>query len=171
MFIRVVLAGLSALVLAVMLAAPAHAHQPVILDEKDSSPAKGPLLVDGTVSFAVYATVARGQERGFRFQLGSGERLALQYLILDEPPANALPQRGLPRVTLIDPKGRRSVLAVTERTKFYEPYSKRTYLYLSRVEQNGLKGTYKVIVRGRSTAPVLATMAVGYREVPGTVVE
>jgi len=153
------------------LAGPAKAHQPVILDERDSTPSAGPLLVDGTVSFAVYATVARGQERGFRFKLASGDRLAMQYLIFDEPPGNALRPGALPRVTLIDPQGRTSVLAVNERTEFYEPYSKKTYLFLSRVEQSGVAGTYQVIVRGRSPEPVPVSIAVGFREVPGRVIE
>lgn len=153
------------------LAGPAQAHQPVILDERDTTPSAGPLLVDGTVSFAVYATVARGQERGFRFKLASGDRLAMQYLIFDEPPGNTLRPGALPRVTLIDPQGRKSVLAVNERTEFYEPYSKKTYLFLSRVEQSGVAGTYQVIVRGRSPQPVPVSIAVGFREVPGRVID
>ena len=168
---RAAMAGVIGLALALMMSVPAQAHQPVILDGKDTTPAAGPLLVDGTVSFAVYATVARGQERGFRFQLARGDRLAMQYLIFDELPANALRPGELPRVTLVNPQGRRSVLAVKERTEFYEPYSKKTYLFLSRVEESGLAGTYEVIVRGRSSAPVPVTIAVGYREVPGTVIE
>jgi len=152
-------------------AAPAMAHQPVVLDDRDTTPTAGPLLVDGTVSFAVYATVMRGQQRGFRFRLAMGDRLAMQYLVVDEPPANALRPGALPRVTLIDPQGRRSVLAVKERTEFFEPYSKKTFLYLSRVEQTGGAGTYQVIVRGRSPEPVPVTIAVGYREVPGTVID
>lgn len=166
-----VLALVGALFMVVTGAAPAMAHQPVLLDDQDSTPSAGPLLVDGTVSFAVYATVQRGQERGFRFRLAKGDRLAMQYLIFDELPANALRPGELPRVTLVNPQGRRSVLAVKERTEFYEPYSKKTYLFLSRVEESGLAGTYEVIVRGRSSAPVPVTIAVGYREVPGTVIE
>jgi hypothetical protein len=165
------IALLGALLLVIVGAAPAVAHQPVLLDDQDTTPSAGPLLVDGTVSFAVYATVARGQERGFRFRLATGDRLAMQYLIFDEPPANALRPGALPRVTLIDPQGRRSVLSVKERTEFYEPYSKKTYLYLSRVEQTGSAGTYQVLVRGRAPEPVQVTIAVGYREVPGTVVD
>ena len=151
-------------------AGPASAHQPVILGPGDASPATGPLLPDGTVSYAVRAEVAKGQERGFRFALKRGDRLATQLLILDMPPANRLAANELPRVTLIDPKGRRTVLAINERTEFYEPYSKQTYLYLSRVERSALPGTYRVIVQGRSAEPVDATIAVGYREVPGRVI-
>ena len=112
-----------------------------------------------------------GQERGFRFVLKEGDRLAMQLLIFDESPANALAPSALPRVTMIDPIGRRTTLVVNERTEFYEPYSKTTYLFLSRIDRSAVPGTYRVIVRGRSATPVDATVAVGYREVPGQVIE
>lgn len=156
--------------LAIALAVPAQAHQPVDLGPTDSTPARGPLLPDGTVSYAVRATVATGEQRGLRFRLEQGDRLAVQLLILDEPPANALAASQLPRVTVIDPRGRRIGLPVRERTEFFEPYSGRTYLYLSRVDQAAAPGVYSVVVRGRSTTPVDAMIAVGYREVPGEVV-
>lgn len=165
-----VVAPLAVLVAAVTLATPGQAHQPVDLGPGDSSPARGPLLPDGTVSYAVRASVATGEERGFRFRLKQGDRLALQVLILDEPPANALTPAALPSVTAIDPRGRRISLPVRERTEFFEPYSGRTYLYLSRVDRTATPGEYTVIIRGRSATTVDTTVAVGYREVPGRVV-
>ena len=153
------------------LAGPAHAHQPVVLGPGDTTPLSGPLLPDGTVSYAVRADVAMGQERGFRFGLKNGDRLAVQLLIFDEPPANALAPSALPRVTIIDPTGRRTTLVANDRTEFHEPYSKTTYLFSSRVERSAVPGTYRVIVRGRSAQPVNATVAVGYREVHGRVIE
>ncbi|GDX30733.1 hypothetical protein LBMAG14_12090 [Actinomycetes bacterium] len=170
MKISAVAIALSAAILTAVFVAPAHAHQPVILDEGDGSPSSGPLLPDGTVSYAVYATVANKQARGFRFRLVEGDQLEVQYLISDEAPDNALTPKELPRVTLIDPKGRRSTLKVNERNEFYEPYSRKNYLYLSRIAEQGSPGTYRVIVRGRSVEPVETTIAVGSREVPGTVV-
>lgn len=156
--------------LALAFAAPAQAHQPVDLRAADASPERGPLLPDGTVSYAVRASVATGDERGFRFRLRQGDRLAVQVLILDEPPASTLPPSALPSVTVVDPRGRRIGMPVRERTEFFEPYSGRTYLYLSRVEQVAVPGEYSVIVRGRSSTRVDTTIAVGYREVPGRVV-
>jgi hypothetical protein len=154
----------------VFLAVPAQAHQPVDLGPADVSPVRGPLLPDGTVSYAVQASVEAGEERGFRFRLKQGDRLAVQVLIFDEPPANTLPASALPSVTVVDPRGRRLGLPVRERTQFLETYSGRTYLYLSRVERAAVPGEYSVIVRGRSTTPVDTTIGVGYREVPGRVV-
>ena len=154
-----------------LMAAPASAHQPVNLGPGDASPATGPLLVDGTVSFAVRAKVAKGQERGFRVALKRGDRLAAQLLILDQAPANQLAVAQLPRVTIIDPKGRRTDLTINERTTFFEPYSKTTYLFLSRTERAAVPGTYQMIIQGRAPEPVDATVAVGYREVRGTVID
>jgi len=51
---------------------PASAHQPVLLRDTDTTPAKGPLLVDGTVSFAVQASFAKaGQKKAFRAALNA----------------------------------------------------------------------------------------------------
>lgn len=168
--LRVALLVLVAMTVWLGVAGVATAHQPVILDESDARPQVGPLLPDGTVSYAVRAAVTRGEERGFRFRLASGDRLEVQYLIIDEAPANALAPFALPRVTLIDPNGRRSIMAVKERTEFFEPYSKTTYLYLSRTDGRAVPGTYQVLIRGRSATPVDVTVAVGYREVPGEVI-
>ena len=165
------MSAVSAVVAVVCLATPAHAHQPVILGPEDRSPRSGPLLPDGTVSYAVRATVTTGQERGFRFGLEDGDRLAAQMLIFDQAPVNALAPSALPQVTIIDPRGRRVVLSVDERTEFYEPYSKRSYLFLSRIERSAVPGTYRVVIRGRSSTAVDVTVAVGYREVPGRVIE
>jgi hypothetical protein len=164
-----------ALVLGLLLAGgllpgSASAHQPVNLDSSDRSPAKGPLLLDGTVSFAVYAPLAaRRMQRGFRFRMQEGQPLRLQLLITDTAPANAVPNRRQPVVLLVSPSGKRTTIRPDERTSFYEPYSRTSYLYLSRYSAVAEKGTYRVRVRARSSVPTNAVVAVGYREVPGQV--
>jgi len=157
------------LALGTLVAAPAHAHQPVRLTAADRTPAAGPLLVDGTVSFAVYATVREGTSRGFRVGMRAGQRLEIQLLIPDRAPANRLASASLPLVAVIDPAGRRTPLVIDERTPFYEPYSGTAYLYLARLTQTAKTGTYQVIVTGRSSTKVPVVIGVGYREVPGTV--
>lgn len=139
------------------------------LTSADRTPASGPLLVDGTVSFAVYATVREGTTRGFRVGMRQGQRLEVQLLIPDRAPANRLSSSALPRVTVIDPTGRRTALAIDERTPFYEPYSGTSYLYLARFTQGARSGTYQVIVTGRDAMKVPVVIGVGYREVPGVV--
>jgi hypothetical protein len=113
---------------------PIHDHAQVrVRYSADRTPARGPLLVDGTVSFAVYANVRKGQMRGFRVGLQSGERLEVQLLIPNQAPANSLSTSTLPVVTIIDPAGIRTVLPITERTEFIEPYSNTRILYLARL--------------------------------------
>ncbi len=152
-------------------AAPAHAHQPVPLNASDSTPARGPLLVDGTVSFAVYATVRKGTIRGFRVGLRAADQLAMQLLIPNSSPANRLSVAELPIVTVIDPTGKRTTMPITERTPFFEPYSGTSYLYLSRLAEPARAGIYQVTVTGNSDTKVPVVVAVGSREVRGTVID
>ena len=161
--------GLSLACASLIAAPPASAHQPVRLTAADGTPARGPLLVDGTVSFAVYATVRQGTTRGLRVGMQQGQRLEIQLLIPDRAPVNRLGSSQLPLVTVIDPAGRRTTMAITERTPFYEPYSATSYLYLARLVESARRGTYQVIVSGRSATKVPVVIGVGYREVPGVV--
>lgn len=170
---RVIWRGLAILALAFAISqvpATASAHQPVRLDAGDSTPKRGPLLLDGTVSFAVYAPLsARSMKRGFRFRMAAGQPLRLQLLITDTAPANAVPNRRQPVVVLRSPSGKRVVLRANERTPFYEPYSGTSFLYLARYSAVAERGTYRVSVRARSSVATTAVIGVGYREVPGIV--
>ena len=88
---KVQLLSLTSLIAIFSLALPAavQAHQPVVLLTGDTTPAKGPLLVDGTVSFAVRASFTRsGENRGFRAGFKAGDALAVQFLIVDKSPEN-----------------------------------------------------------------------------------
>ena len=65
----------------------ATAHQPLDLLDSDTSASKGPLIVDGTLSFAVRAAFTKaGQKKAFRAQFKEGEELTVQYLIVDKKP-------------------------------------------------------------------------------------
>ena len=163
------LAVICAAAVLVYLAPIAHAHQGVELTNRETTPEQGPLLVDGTVSFAVRTDIAKGDTRGFRFRLDQGDTLAVQLLIVDEAPGNTVGPSQLPRVTITDPQGRPIRMVVNERTEFYEPYGGRSYLYLSRVEREAIRGTYAVRITSRSSTPVETVIGVGYREVPGEV--
>ena len=170
--LRVTVGTALGLVAAVLFAGPVQAHQPVDLGPNDATPATGPLLVDGTVSFAVNAPLStRGQTRGFRVGFTKGQSVQVQLLIKDVSPANGLATSVLPQVTVTDPRGRSSVLPITERTPFYEPYSGTSYLYLARLKQPAIAGTYQVNVLSRSVQPIMAVIGVGFREVPGKVID
>ena len=72
------------------MASPATAHTPVNLLDSDTTPSAGPLLVDGTVSFAIRASFTKsGQKKAFRAALKKGEELVVEYLIVDKKPENA----------------------------------------------------------------------------------
>ena len=157
------------LVLTFLGSSSAHAHQPVELLNSDTTAAKGPLLVDGTVSFAVRASFTKaGEKKAFRADLKTGEPLAVQYLIVDKKPENTLKNTLLPQLVITSPSGKSVTLKFTERTKFYEPYGKTNYLYLSRYNATAEAGTYSFTLTARAKSSV--TIAVGEREVPGEVI-
>ena len=147
---------------------PANAHQPVVLLNSDTSAAKGPLLVDGTVSFAVRASFTKpGEKKAFRAGFKAGDQLSVQLLIIDKKPENKLKSSQLPTVVITDPMGASTSLKISERTKFFEPYSSTNYLYLARYTSTAKEGTYSFMVTSRAKSAV--TIAVGDREVQGEV--
>jgi hypothetical protein len=151
-------------------ALPAGAHQPVFLTAESARIPTSPVLVEGSISFAVTASFAKaGERKHFRFALREGEALKLEYLILDRSPENRLKNSKLPIVAVTSPSGKKLNLKINERTKFYEPYGRQNYLFLSRVNQGGESGIYTVALRARSKASVL--VAVGSREVRGEVMQ
>jgi hypothetical protein len=140
-----------------------------VLLNTDTTAAKGPLLLDGTVSFAVRASFAKaGEKKAFRADFKSGDAFAVQYLIVDKKPENAVKSTLLPQLLMTSPSGKSVALKLTERTKFYEPYGKTNYLYLGRYSAAAEEGTYSFTLSSRGKASV--TIAVGEREVPGEVI-
>lgn len=146
----------------------ALAHQPVVLLSTDTTAAKGPLLVDGTVSFALRAAFAKaGEKKAFRAQFKAGDALAIQYLIVDKKPESLLRTSELPTLVITSPMGTSLTLKFTERTKFYEPFSKVNYFYLARYKAVAQAGVYSFVITSKGKARI--TVAVGDREVRGEV--
>ena len=161
-------AFLLALTFSVGAISPAVAHQPVFLDSSTNKVERSPVLVDGTVSFAVTADFAKAAEiKHFRFALKQDEPLKLEYLILDRKPENSLSNAKLPQVTLKSPSGKSITLRINERTKFYEPFGRKNYLFLSRMSRAGEPGIYTVTIRARAKSSLI--VAVGSSEVRGEV--
>lgn len=159
----------SVLALAIFGMAPASAHQPVELLDSETTPSAGPLLVDGTVSFAVRASFAKaGQKKAFRAGLQEGDLLVVQYLIVDKRPENKLKNSQLPQLIITSPMGKKTVMKFTERTPFYEPWGRTNYFYLSRIREVAEAGIYSFVITARSKSAI--TLGVGVREVPGEVV-
>jgi len=165
---RRTLTALIALALAATLAAPASAHQPVFLLPTDTTPNAGPLLIDGTVSFAIRASFTKsGQKQAFRAALKEGDSLEIQYLIVDKKPENTLKNTMLPQLVVTSPSGKKLTMKLNERTKFYEPYGRTNYLYLARYSAPAEAGIYQFVATSRARAAI--TIAVGDKEIPGEV--
>jgi cytochrome b involved in lipid metabolism len=146
----------------------ARAHQPVELLNSDTTAAKGPLLVDGTVSFAIRAAFTKsGQTKAFRAQFKSGDQLSVQYLIVDKKPENTLRTSSLPSLVITPPTGSPVTIKFDERTKFYEPYGRVNYLYLARYNAVAQAGIYNFTIKSKSKAAI--TVAVGDKEIFGDV--
>ncbi len=165
---RRLLTAFIALALAATLAAPASAHQPVFLLPTDTTPNAGPLLIDGTVSFAIRASFTKsGQKQAFRAALKEGDSLEIQYLIVDKKPENTLKNTMLPQLVVTSPSGKKLTMKLNERTKFYEPYGRTNYLYLARYSAPAEAGIYQFVATSRARAAI--TIAVGDKEIPGEV--
>ena len=146
----------------------ANAHQPVELGSKNTRADQGPILVDGTISFALRAEFTKAnQERGFRASLKQGELLNFEYLIIDKAPENKMALTKLPTVTITAPDGAKSIVKYTERTKFYEPYGRTNYLYLARYSTTALEGIYNLSIKSNTKASI--TVSTGSKEIFGQV--
>jgi hypothetical protein len=147
-------------------AAPASAHQPVFLDENDPWPESGPLLVDGTISFAAYGSVDKpGATRGLSFNLQSGQPILVELLIPDQLPETAA---ALPHLTLLDPDGNPTDPTTTLGERFDEPFSKTSYRRIAKIEGTAPRaGTWGVVIT--NSVPSRFTLVVGQRETRGEV--
>ena len=148
---------------AILFSGVAHAHQPLVLLDSDTSAASGPLIVDGTLSFAVRAAFTKaGQKKAFRAQFNKGDALTVQYLIVDKKPENTTRNNSLPTLVITSPTGSKVTMKFTERTKFYEPYSRINYLYLGRYSSEAQSGIYSFMISSKGRAAI--TIGVGEKE-------
>ena len=150
--------------------AAASAHDPIILTANQTTPDQGPLLPDGTISFALYGTLlSAGETRGFRVTFNDGDSLYLSLLIPDLAPEADLAEAALPFIELTDPANETIRLSPTERVAFAEPFTGTNYVRLIELTTPAMGGTYSVVITG--DAPARFTVAVGEREMFGTPVE
>lgn len=167
---RFVMALGSLAVLLLAVSPPVAAHDPIFLTEGQKTPAAGPFLPDGTISFALYGRLdAGGDTRGFQVQLAAGDRLLVELLIPDRAPENRLADAELPTATVTAPDGSSFDLTPEMREPFDEPFTGTSYVGLSRLEGAAEAGVYDVVVTG--AVPARFTVAVGTREEFGTTVE
>ena len=161
---------ITAILLGLLPASIATAHDPIILTSDQRTPINGPLLIDGTISFALYGSLdTSGDTRGFRVQFKEGDPLYISILIPDLSPENSLSEDSLPIVNVEDPDGVIVKLAVTEKVSFPEPYTGTNYVRLTELRGTAIAGIYSVTVTGDS--PARFTVSVGEKEMFGTPVE
>ena len=150
------------------IASPAWAHTPVVLLDSDTTPNAGPLLVDGTISFAIQASFTKsGQKKAFRAALKKGEELVVEYLIVDKKPENAMNNTQLPRLVVTSPSGKKMTIKFNERTDFYYSSLKTNFIYLARYRAPAETGVYQFVATSRTPASVV--LVVGEKEIPGEV--
>lgn len=148
----------------------ASAHDPIIIDDSQTTPELGPLLLDGTISFALYGAIDGVDDtRGFRVRMEDGDRLQVQMLVPDLAPENELAVDDLPRLTIESPDGQTWTLEADVRVRFDEPFSRTSYLRLLDFSEAAVDGDYRVTVSGAKAARF--TVSVGVIERFGTAVE
>ena len=161
---------IAAVMLGLLPASIASAHDPIILTSGQQTPADGPLLVDGTISFALYGSLDTGGDtRGFRVQFKEGDPLSISILIPDLSPENTLDDVSLPFVNVEDPNGTTVKLSITQKVPFPEPFTGTNYVRLTEFRGTAIGGIYSVTVTGDS--PARFTVSVGEKEMFGSPVE
>ena len=121
-----------ALILVLAFASPLAAHDPVFLSEEHTSPEVGPLLPDGTISFALYGRLlAADSTQAFQAGFNEGEALALSLLIPAAFPETSFEVGSLPEIEVKRPDGSTFRLEPAFRQMFHEPYTNTRYLRLA----------------------------------------
>jgi len=162
---------LVATVLGVMLPGGlAFAHDPIIFTEAQTTPGAGPLLPDGTVSFALYGTLMRsGDSRGATVRFAAGDTLIMSLLVPALEPERSLDAASLPTLTLRAPDGSTRVVPPGEAVTFDEPFTSTSYVRYIQLSEPAQAGEYGVTVTG--VVPARFTLSVGTKEQFGTPVE
>ena len=151
-------------------ASVSHAHDPLFLLPDQETPSQGPLLPDGTISFALYGEfLTEGETRGFQANFEDGDLLQLELLIPALDPEQSLQQDQLPFIRLTTPDGSEQTLYPSIRTRFDEPFTNTSYFTLIRERGTAQGGVYDVVIVSR--APARFTTAIGIKEQFGTPVQ
>lgn len=164
--------GLSVAVLSagLLVGGTAFAHDPIIITDDQTTPEGGPLLPDGTISFALYGVIdAPGATRGLRVRFADSQTLNVTLLVPALDPEQALAEGDLPTLNVRRPDGSTAVLTASERVRFDEPFSGTSYLRLVEFVEPAHAGEYDLTVT--AAAPSRFTVSVGTIERFGTPVE
>ena len=169
-FLSLISLAVSFVFLATLWASVSHAHDPLFLFPDQETPSQGPLLPDGTISFALYGEfLTEGETRGFQANFEDGDLLQLELLIPALDPEQSLQQDQLPFIRLTTPDGSEQTLYPNIRTRFDEPFTNTSYFTLIRERGTAQGGIYDVVIVSR--APARFTTAIGIKEQFGTPVQ
>jgi len=169
-FLSLISLVVSFVFLVTLWASVSHAHDPLFLFPDQETPSQGPLLPDGTISFALYGEfLTEGETRGFQANFEDGDLLQLELLIPALDPEQSLQQDQLPFIRLTTPDGSEQTLYPNIRTRFDEPFTNTSYFTLIRERGTAQGGIYDVVIVSR--APARFTTAIGIKEQFGTPVQ
>jgi hypothetical protein len=135
----------------------AFAHTPFELLDTDTTATAGPLINDGTVTFAVKASFTEvNQTKAFRAAFKKGDRIKVKYLIADRKSARNLKAANQPTVTITSPSGAVTTMKLSKAKKYFERGTRVNYLVLSELNTQAEAGTYSFVItsKGKSTMTV-----------------
>ena len=169
-FLSLIMLSASVILFVTLWASVSHAHDPLFLSPDQETPSQGPLLPDGTISFALYGEfLAEGETRGFQANFKDGDLFQLELLIPALDPEQSLQQDQLPFLRLITPDGSEQILYPSIRTRFDEPFTNTSYFTLIQERGTAEGGVYDIVIVSR--APARFTTAIGIKEQFGTPVQ
>ncbi len=149
---------------------PGYAHDPIFIENTQLSPAEGPYLPNGNISFALYGRLENGSDsRGFRSKLQSGDKLVLSLLIPNLLPEKLLPLEQLPTLKVERPDKSSIELSPEGKEVFDEPFTGTRYLRLLSMEEPAQTGIYHITVNGNQQGRF--TVSIGTIEQFGTPVD
>lgn len=162
--IRMLVGGL---LLTLVLASPAGAHDPIFVDERTLL-ADSPIIRDGTISFATYGVITEPEGVAHvRLDLADGDTLHVEVLVPDQPPENDLDDFSHLTVTVTAPDG--SVEEIPGGSiidRYDERFTGTAYLRVAELDAPAITGTYGLAIT--STRPTRFTVATGRTEQFGT---
>jgi hypothetical protein len=149
---------------------PGYAHDPIFIENTQLSPAEGPYLPNGNISFALYGRLENESDsRGFRSKLQAGEKLVLSLLIPNLVPEKLLPLEQLPTLTVERPDKSSIELSPEGKEVFDEPFTGTSYLRLLSMQESSQTGIYHITVNGNQKGRF--TVSIGTIEQFGTPVD
>ena len=149
---------------------PGYAHDPIFIEATQLSPAEGPYLPNGNISFALYGRLENGSDsRGFRSKLQDGDELILSLLIPNLVPEKLLTLEQLPTLTVERPDKSSIELNPEGKEVFDEPFTGTSYLRLLSMQEPAQTGIYHITVNANQQGRF--TVSIGTIEQFGTPVD